>query len=239
MRPFDQPLRHPFFLLSLLLLAFIFGPAASAQQGGPPAAPPEPPVRPELVFQDGAVEVQGLTPGGDVVLFGVARRALGYHQRVERVDEVLTADATGFARFELSDGVAPTAVWAVIDLSTGTLAAGPTPGFARQVRPFPTAGLHGRGGLPGSLVQSLEAAQILYVRPGEGAWGAALLDGNVYDRDGADNGSFELALEDLVPVGPETPLSPPVAISAGDVIVVVDSTNLSLFTLRVTPDAVR
>lgn len=226
-------------LLAVVALVSAFGVAAQAlpspQATDPPAGHPA--VHPDLHFQDGAIEVDGLTPEGEVVLFGVARRLLGYHQRVERIEQADVADATGFARFELEDGLPELAVWAAVDLTTGEIAAGPSPGFPRGVRAFPTAGLRGGGGLPDRLGQSLEDAQILYVRPGEGAWGTALLDGGLYDLDGPGNGSFEAALQDFVPVNTLSPTGPPEKIAAGDRIVVVDSTHLTLFTLRVTPDA--
>jgi len=236
MKPFVGSL---FRSLVVLLLLFVSFPGLAGAQGvgGTPADPPV--VRPEIVFDAGGVSVAGLTPGGEAVLFGVARRALGYHQRVERVEEVLVADGEGSARFEMPEGVPVTAVWAVVDLTTGEIAAGPSPGFSRSVRPFPTAGLHGRGGVPGRLSAALEGAQILYVRPGEGAWGTALLDGGVYDQDGADDGAFEVSLADLVAVGTSGTAAPPAEVAAGDLVVVVDSTDLSLFTLRVTPDALR
>lgn len=235
-----KPLSRSVFegLLLLLLVVACFPGAASGQAGTvPPSDPPV--VRPEIVFEAGGVSVAGLTPGGEAVLFAVARRALGYHQRVERVEEVLVADGEGVARFEIPEGVPVTAVWAVVDLTTGELAAGPSPGFSRSVRPFPTAGLRGRGGVPGRLSAALEGAQILYVRPGEGAWGTALLDGGVYDQDGADDGAFEVSLVDLVAVGTSGSAAPPAEVAAGDLVVVIDSTDLSLFTLRVTPDALR
>jgi len=226
-------------LIVVVILVSAFGVAAQALPAPQAADPPggQPAVHPDLQFQDGAIEVNGLTPEGEVVLFGVARRLLGYHQRIERVEQTNIADATGYARFEIEDGLPELAVWAAIDLTTGEIAAGPSPGFPRGVRTFPTAGLRGGGGLPDRLGQSLEDAQILYVRPGEGAWGTALLDGGLYDLDGPGNGSFEVALRDFIPVNTLSPSGPPEEIAAGDRIVVVDSTNLTLFTLRVTPDA--
>jgi len=238
-RPMERFVRSLSRVLVFVCLLGISLPGAVAGQEGnaPPSDPPV--VRPEIVFEAGAVSVEGLTPGGEAVLFGVARRALGYHQRVERVEEVLVADAEGVARLEMPEGVPVTAVWALVDLTTGELAAGPSPGFSRSVRPFPTAGLRGRGGVPGRLSAALEGAQILYVRPGEGAWGTALLDGGVYDQDGADDGAFEVSLADLVAVGTSGTAVPPAEVAAGDLVVVVDSTDLDLFVLRVTPDALR
>lgn len=225
-------------LLGAVLVMGLYGtPGLAAPPDGGGSGNGTPPARPEVTFEAGAVEVDGLTPEGEVVLFGVARRTLGYHQRLVRIEEASVADATGYARFEIEDGVPLHAVWVAVDLATGGMAAGPTPGFPRGVRPFPTAGLHGGGGLPDRLGGALEAAQILYVRPGEGAWGTALRDGSVLDLDGLHNGSFEVALADFAPVNTVSPSAAPDEVAAGDLVVVVDSVNLVLFILRVTPDA--
>lgn len=197
------------------------------------AAPP-----PELSFEERAVVASGLTPGGEAVLFGLAVRGMGYYNRIERYDEILLADATGTAWLDLEDDLPPRAVWAVIDLASGELTTSPTPGFPRQAQPFPTAGLRGQGGVLQRFGHTLESAHVLYARPGEGggAWGFALDDGGGHDLDGADDGAFELSLEQLHPVG-ASPAEPPAEMVAGDILVVVDPTQLSLFTLRVTPDA--
>lgn len=201
--------------------------------------PKPPPVRPELTFEEEGVSVSGLSPEGEAVLFGVARLRLGYHQRVERFERVLVADASGAARFEPSEGLPPTAVWTVVDLPTGETAFGPTPGFERTPRQLPTAALHGRGGVPGRLHHALESAQILYVRPGEGAWGMALLEGTRFDRDEVDDGVFDVAFEDFVAAATAEPAEPPAEPAAGDVVLMVDPTDLTPYSLRVTPDALR
>lgn len=111
---------------------------------------------------------------------------------------------------------------------------------ANRRRPTDTAGLHGRGGEPGRLRLALGYGQVLYVRPTAGAWGTALLDGGVYDLDGEHDGAFEIALDGLVPVAGSEGLSttePPTEVAADDLIFVVDPTDLTLYSLRVTPDA--
>lgn len=221
--PVPIPYAHLAAVLVGVLVLVVAAPAA--------AAPPE------LAFEEQAVVASGLTPGGEAVLFGLAVRAMGYYNRIERHEEVVLVDGTGAARLELAEELAPRAVWAAIDLASGEMTTSASPGFPRQAQPFPTAGLRGQGAVLQRLGHTLESAHVLYARPGEGggAWGFALDDGGGHDLDGADDGAFELALEQLHPVGGSPP-EPPAEMLAGDVLVVVDPTELSLFTLRVVPD---
>lgn len=241
MRPFRSRLLTVLTLLLPLVTGLGSGRAAAAQTAEEPAAPPSgtpeaPAAAPALAFDGDAIVATGLSPAGEVILFGVARVPLGYLQRIERFEEVLVADAAGEARLELDEPLPALAVWAAVDTTTGALATAPTPGFPRAARPFPTAGLHGGGrGVPARMLQAIEAAHVLYVRPGEGAWGIAMIEGGAYDADGADDGVLELELDRMVPVGASSP-APPTESLPGDVLVVVDPTDLSLFTLRVTPD---
>lgn len=242
MFPTSCPL-HRLVLLSLAVLMWCAGPGSAwAQETDPPSDPPPTPppvIKPEISFDAEAVVADGLTPEGHAVMFGIARRWLGYHQRVERFEEVLTADADGATRLELGEDVPPFAMWVVVDLQSGEAATGPTPGFSGTVHPFPSAGLHGRGGEPDRLRQALESGQILYVRPGVGAWGLTPFDGGGFDADGTDDGAFEVALGDLLPTRGSDQLpaaEPPTAIAPGDLIYVVDPRDVTLYSIRVTPD---
>lgn len=222
----------PLLLGILLTVVGVAGAPAGAQTEESVASEGE--NAPSLSFEERAITVSGLTPGAEAVLFGVAVRAMGYYNRIERYEEVLFADALGTAWLELPDGLPPRAVWAVVDLTTGALSTTPTPGFPSQAQPFPTAGLRGQGAGLDRFGHSLREAHVLFVRPGPdgGVWGFALDDGSGYDLDGAQDGAFELSLAQLHPVGAASP-EPPAEILPGDVLVVVDLTELSLFTLRV------
>lgn len=238
----------------LLLAAVALGPApVQGQADDPPDQGEGPPPRPTMTFAGDAVSLSGLTPGGEAVLFGVAVRAMGFHNRVERYAEVLPTDDDGEARLELSEELPPRAVWAVVDLPSGAIETSPTPGFPRQAQPFPTAGLRGQGEGLDRFRHNVRGAHVLFVRPGEdgGAWGFIADDGSGYDLDGVQDGFVELSLAQLRTLGrspeeggdeaaedgaDEGPEDPPAEILPDDLLVVIDPTELELYTLRVPAD---
>ncbi|MFW6012447.1 MAG: hypothetical protein ACOC92_01920 [bacterium] len=243
-------------LFTLLLLASLaVGPApVHGQAEDPPDEENGPPPRPNMSFADDGVSLSGLTPGGEAVLFGVAVRAMGFHNRVERYAEVLAADEEGEARLELSEELPPRAVWAVVDLPSGEIETSPTPGFPREAQPFPTAGLRGQGQGLDRFRHAVRGAHVLFVRPGEeaGAWGFIADDGSGYDLDGEQDGFVELSLEQLRPLeerpeeggdedaedGAEEgsdPEDPPAEFLPDDLLVVNDPTELDLYALQVPP----
>lgn len=245
-------------LCTLLLLAAVaVGPApVQGQADDPPDQGEGPPPRPVLAFAEDAVSLSGLTPGGEAVVFGVAVRAMGFHNRVERYAEVLAADEAGEASLELSEELPPRAVWAVVDLPSGEIATSPTPGFPRQAQPFPTAGLRGQGQGLDRFRHAVRGAHVLFVRPGEeaGAWGFIADDGSGYDLDGVQDGFVELSLEQLRPLrrspedggeegsedgtdggSEEGPAEAPAEFLPDDLLVVIDPTELDLYALQVPP----
>jgi len=197
----------------------------------------------ELTFEPGALVVSGLTPGGEALLFSIAREPRGYFTRVARRNEVLLADATGAARFELlSEAGEPAelplkAVWVAVDWTTGGIAASATPGFPAEERGLPAGGLRrGSGNRVNRLVDRLESAELVLVRPGvpesRGIWGLSIMDGSVFDQDGSDDGALEAALDALIPLAESPP--PPEEVVAGDVVILVDPQTLAFFAVRLT-----
>jgi hypothetical protein len=71
-----------------LLLAWIASVAIALHAQQPPDATP-PPAPPAISIDETGVSVTGATKSGLVVVFGVARRALAYHERMEVRAEVL------------------------------------------------------------------------------------------------------------------------------------------------------
>jgi hypothetical protein len=232
--PPTAPARSRRLLLTGTLLTLLVSWAAGPLAAAPPL---------ELTFEPGALVVSGLTPGGEALLFSVAREPRGYFTRVARRDEVLVADATGAARFELlaEDG-APAdlplkAVWVVVDWTSGGIGASATPGFPAEERGLPPGTLRrGPGNLLNRLADRLESAEIVLIRPGglesRGIWGLSVMDGSVFDQDESDDGAFEAALDDLIPLADGPP--PPEEVVAGDVVVLVDPRTLTFFAVRLT-----
>lgn len=221
--------------------------AASAIPLGRAASGP-----PELALslEEAAVIASGLTPGGEALVFSIAREPQQYFTRVARRDEVLPVDGLGELRYQPFEDGSPlpfAAVWVVVDLATARAAHGATPGFSSPARPLPADGVRrGSGGRWNRLAARLNEAQVLLVRPAEappgppegdsepGAWGAYWMDGSGRDLDGADDGALETALDALVPVIAGGP-PPPEELAPGDLLVLVDPSSLAYFLVRFTP----
>lgn len=207
----------------------------------PDAAPPAPELT--LSLEADAAVVTGLAPGGEALLFTVAREPLGYLSRVSRRDEVVAADETGMAIFvpTAADGepvpVASKSVWVAVDLETGTIATAVGEGFEAPRRGLPAGALRrGPSQRLDRLVDRMETAQVVVVRPGlpeaRGIWGLTLMDGSLYDEDSTDDGGLEMAFEHLIPLAGST-APPPEEAATGDVLVVVDTDSLAFFATRV------
>lgn len=244
------PTRRPGRLLPAAALLALAIPMLSLAQtaedtpeeptGETTATPPAPELA--LTLETDAAVVTGLAPGGEALLFTIAREPLGYLSRVSRRDEVVTADETGVAIFVPvgSQGeavpVEPKSVWVAVDLATGTIATAVGEGFEAPRRGLPDGALRrGPSQRLDRLVDRMETAQVVVVRPGlpeaRGIWGLTLMDGSLYDQDGTDDGGLEMAFDRLIPLAGSAAPPPEEAIT-GDVLVVVDTDSLAYFATR-------
>lgn len=190
-------------------------------------AQPVPPPAPKIGFEDQAVVVSGVTPGAQVVVFGVAREIQYYAATLVRRDDLLTAEKDGTLRFPLDRRVPQQSMWVIVDLATGAVATGAPAGFQVVTTDF-----HGRGLLHGLLsdADGVEDTrpflEIMLVRPGKGAWGATIGDGGDADEAGGNDGKLRLSLGKMRGVQQSGP--PPDRFMSGDVIAVVDPNAMEL-----------
>lgn len=188
-------------------------------------APPSLGAQPSFRFAAQGLDVDGLTPGGDAVLFGVVRERVPWMERVVPYAVWMTDDdGDGVASLATTGELGPKSVWAIVDLASpepvvdgpdrdGFSVASAPPGHA-----FSAAATELR--FIGSRLQ------VLLARAGSGAWTRVVTDGAVADRDGIDNGEVVLSLADLEPLAASG--KPPVALRAGDVVVGVDTATLRI-----------
>jgi hypothetical protein len=185
-----------------------------------------------------AVEVSGLTPGGEVVWWTVAHEPQEYHRRVVRrggIDQ--DADGDGRVVLPASGPVAIKSVWIAVDVGSGAYAVAAPEGFLPEALEFgPGEGLSGSAsGQVDRLVAAREELVILTVRPGgegAGVWAQSVLDGGEGDGDQREDGALAAVLSEAVAVG-EGP-SAPEALLPGDVIAVIDPRSLEVFITRLT-----
>lgn len=191
---------------------------------------------PELAvsFEEAALTVSAATPGGDVVVFGLARVPRGVYSEVVRRSDVVLADALGEARYEMPDGeeVPFKSVWAAVDLATGHYGVAAPGAFPLQELGFPGEGFEvGAPGLVDRLRQRFTWVDELVVRPEVGAWRLHGADGAPEDEDGEANGSLVTGIERLEPLTPAGP-GPPQGFAAGDVLVIVNPRDLRFYATR-------
>jgi len=184
--------------------------------------------QPAISFEGEAVVAQGLSPGGQAVLFGMAREPQGFHTRVVRRQQLVLADAAGEARLELGQPVPTRSVWFVADLSSGAFRIAAPQGSPAKEIAFPAGGLEAAAaGRSGRLRSGIGFIEVLYVRPGRGVWGLTVGDGAQDDDDGVSDRSAAAALNRLIPVASSPP--PPTDFAAGDIVVVIDPRGLEFY----------
>lgn len=187
-----------------------------------PAAWPSPGVRvdPEFVW------IEGLSPGGQVAVLGVARRVEGTIPGFERWDGVYEdEDRDGRVSVPFEQPVEPSlATWVAVDLATGEWGVrGPEPPDEETLVEESLAVTEVFAGTELWAVP-VGTLEVLVVRPGTGAgagaWGGVVWDGGMEDGDGLADGWVGVSWASLEAVGASGPS--PGAFAAGDVLVAID-----------------
>jgi hypothetical protein len=188
----------------------------------PILAAPLPAVKPAVSFGDQMIIASGMTPGGQVVWFGVMRDPADGTLEWSH-DEEITADQSGTGTVELDIGkpVALQSIWFAVDLATGQFAVNAPTGYA--LRQFDLAS----SAIPAALNRldiSRSVLIVVLIRPGVGAWTLRAGDGAAGDSDGVADGKVDIDLTQLVPVGGSP--GPLKAFSPKDTLLVVDQAQM-------------
>ena len=187
--------------------------------------------QPVISFEEAAIVARGLPPGGQAVLFGIAREPAGFFTKVVRRQEMLRVDASGQVRLSLDRTVPFNSVWFVTDFSTGIFVVGRPQASAARELPFPPDAVRiAVPGRAGRLTSKIGFVEILYVRPGRGVWGMTV--GHRGENDDPDTRDHDVsaALDRLVPIG-ASPAAPS-DFANGDVIFLIDPRQLQFFATR-------
>jgi hypothetical protein len=199
---------------SLLVLALCPGAAAA--------------VEPTISIEPQAIVASGLTPGGQVVWFGVARQIAERTATLVRRERIATDDdKDGSVRLELGQPVPFQSIWVTVDLATGAAAVAVPEGYPLRQVDLPGRDLHAGGGKPDWVEDDRGYVEILLVRPGEGAWVATVGDGGAEDDDGAYDGRLVASLAHLHGVG-ASPAGGPQRFSPRDLVVVIDPNRMEV-----------
>jgi hypothetical protein len=186
--------------------------------------------QPTIGFEENAVVASGVTPGGSVVWFGIARERPGRITQVVRRDTVLPdSDGDGVVRLDLGRRVATESIWAAVDLGSGAFVVATPEGMPRREVALPGNSFrHSPRGAVEALQDAREFLEILVVRPGEGAWSLSVGDGGDSDADLQPNGSIRAALASMHPI--QSSKAAPDQLLPGDVVVVVDPRQMEFYT---------
>lgn len=188
--------------------------------------------QPAISFEEKAVVARGLPPGGQAVLFGIAREPQGFFTRVVRRQDLLPADASGQARLDLGRTVPPNSIWFAVDLGSGSFrSASPQGSGAKEIAIPGDAVRVGSSGRAGRLFSTIGFVEILYVRPSRGAWSLTVGHGGESDDPDSPDHSIAAALDRMRPLGSSPP--PPNDFAPGDVVLVVDPRQLVFFAAQV------
>lgn len=186
-----------------------------------------------IAFEENAVVVRGVTPGGSVVWFSVAREHPHWLTRTVRRDAVLPdSDDDGMVRFELGQAVPRRSVWTAVDLATGACATA-TPRDMNRLEVQPAADSLRRS--PVGAIEALQEArgflEILLVRPGQGAWAQSVGDGGASDSNALPDGRVQASFASMRPI--KSSKTAPGQLAPGDVVIVVDPKSLEFYATRV------
>jgi hypothetical protein len=190
---------------------------------------------PTITLDESSITVTGLNAGAEVVMFSLASVPQGDYLRLRRLDPVLRdEDRDGTVRYSPPGELQFKSTWAAVDLATGELAVATPRGFQARQLELPIASVRrNSAGEAIGLEHGLQAADILFVRPGVGAWGLTVADGG-RDDEGAPNDD---RIQTSVGRGRRTAPSfaeAPQKLKAGDVILVIDNFTLDLLAIRLT-----
>lgn len=147
-------------------------------------------------------------------------------------------DGDGFVRWLWPAKVAET-VFAAVDVAAGTFSVRGRGNAIPQQSPFPASTFirDANGAATRFIIHLADGSSrtwlVLWVRPGVGAWRAALTDGSSNDEDKTSNGLLFGSVSSMSPmVGSNTP-APPAAFAAGDVVIAMPSGMTGLVTVPV------
>ncbi|HEU4887252.1 MAG TPA: Calx-beta domain-containing protein, partial [Thermoanaerobaculia bacterium] len=178
-----------------------------------------------LVFEQKAV-VGPVIPGGGAAWMSIAFRRVNFRTTLERQSAVLPdTDRDGLVRWEQTETLAPHSIWLMADMTDGRILAGKTDGLIPDASPFPEAAiLRDAQGRYSHLIfpyQYHEKWDVLWVRPGAGAWTLTVEDGGYgLDLDRSWNGHGVFNVSQMTPVSGSPP--PPAGIEPGDVLLGID-----------------
>lgn len=188
---------------------------------------------PTIALSGNSVRVDGVTPGGQTILFSASLRSSDGVIVQSCIARSLWDDDRDGSSLYSGRTIPLRSVWLAVDVETGRYTVATPTGF--DLTPLPISSTAFRRDLDGIAgVYDLQelAAEVLVVRPGAGAWRLRAFEGGSGDADHLRNGRMSLPVESTTPV-PGTTASPPRHLRKGDIIAIIEPNRLELFVVEI------
>ncbi len=189
-----------------------------------------------ISFTAETVQIAPVTPGARVVLFAASLESSdGILVQSTGAKVFIDDDRDGIIVYRRSSGIPSRSLWIAVDMDTGQYGVGTPSDAPKTFLPFPASLLkRDVEGVLGLYDAEQLTAEMLVVRPGEGAWHLRALEGGNGDADRTHNGRLSLASAEAIPV-PGTSGSSPRKLKNRDVIAVIDPGRLEGFVTEIGP----
>lgn len=180
-------------------------------------------------FGPRSITVAGVTPGGTLIVFGVAREPLNTipvtPAIVVRAETLVDLDRDGIVSLEFPGAVPRLGMWAAVDLTSGIHAAFSSPLYEpRRIAVDDELLRHDNAGQLKKLEWPFSELDVLVVRPGEGAWRFYASKSSAADENRGEKHTLRVDLGNMTPIG-NAPAGPG-KFSKGDVIAIFDRLEL-------------
>ena len=179
---------------------------------------------PGLTFGDRSVTVDGVTPGGDVAFFAIAKEG---SQSVPKIPlktrhavVLRDSDRDGKVVFERTRELPVLAIWIAVDIDSGQWAAAGSPGFDAETIPLQELAKHDNAGQLKKLSADVPEMDVLLVRPREGAWQISVAKTSKLDENGRDERPLRLDVGEMIPLSGSQPKLN--SIHNGDVVALIE-----------------
>ncbi len=182
---------------------------------------------PQLEITATTITARGITPGGTAVIVGSGRQQSGPRWGITR-RQYLRADTDQDGVITLPQTASTAFIaWAVVDLVTGRHSVAVGPGTTLRRVDLARSIKRGPDGIGTSIATGHEFVEVLWVRPGIGAWAASVGDGGQADADRTPDGRTSCDLQTMRPIG-KSPAAPRHMLP-GDTVVIIDPFTTEIF----------
>jgi hypothetical protein len=181
-----------------------------------------------LTFGERSVTVSGATPGGNVVLFDIAKEARGsvvpIPTKTSQAVVLHDDDHDGTVMFERERTIPLIAVWIAVDLASGQWVVNGSPGFEAQNISLETLAKQDNAGQLRKLSALVPEMDVLLVRPGTGAWRIYAAKTSGLDENAHGERSLQIDVGQMIPLSASLPKLD--AIHQGDVIALIEPQSM-------------